>query len=211
MVLQRAERRERLRQHLAAARPTGEDDRLAAAVGDFLHVGEELFELGALAGERVEVADLLQPHHQLEDVLHGDRVAEFVEVDDAVVLGQRRTRLRWAGVSSSSRSRIDLRRHVGLHHVLRPPQDAVGRVDAAMRFGGVSGGMRSGSTNAKMLTRSSGWFSIGVPVSAQLRARLSDRTDLRRLRVLVLDPLGLVEHDHVEAARARRSRGRRRG
>ena len=30
----------------------------------------ELFQLGALAGERVEVADLLEPHHQLEDVLH---------------------------------------------------------------------------------------------------------------------------------------------
>ena len=30
----------------------------------------QLLQLGALAGERVEVADLLEPHHQLEDVLH---------------------------------------------------------------------------------------------------------------------------------------------
>ena len=44
--------------------------------------------LALVAGQRVEVADLLEPHHQLEDVLHRDRVAQLVEVDDALLLGQ---------------------------------------------------------------------------------------------------------------------------
>ena len=58
--------------------------------------------------------------------------------------------------------------------------------------------MRSGSTKAKMLTRSSMRFSIGVPVIAQLRSREIERTDLGRLRFAVLDALGFVEHHHVE-------------
>ena len=44
--------------------------------------------LALCAGARVEVADLLEPHHQLEDVLHRDGVAQGVEVDDALLLGQ---------------------------------------------------------------------------------------------------------------------------
>ena len=72
------------------------------------------------------------------------------------------------------------------------------RVNRGSRLAGVSGGMRSGSTKAKMLTRSSMRFSIGVPVMAQLRSRRDAAHHLGRLRVAVLDALGLVEHDHVE-------------
>ena len=88
MVLQRAERCQGLGQVLQRLDPLREDDRLAAALGDLVHVGQQLLQLGALAGQRVEVADLLEPHHQLEDVLHRDRVAQVVEVDDALLLGQ---------------------------------------------------------------------------------------------------------------------------
>ena len=75
------------------------------------------------------------------------------------------------------------------------------RVSSGSSRGGVSGGMRSGSTKAKMLIRSSTRFSIGVPVMAQLRSREMLRTDLGRLRLTVLDALGLVEHDDIKVKR----------
>ena len=80
--------------------------------------------LALCAGQRVEVANLLEPHHQLEDVLHRDRLAQRVEVDDALLLGQ------VVGFALGRRqlqrqSRIDLGRHVGQHVLLGAAQDAV--------------------------------------------------------------------------------------
>ena len=72
-------------------------------------------------------------------------------------------------------------------------------------------GCGPGSTKAKMLTRSSARFSIGVPVMAQLRSRLMPRTTCGGLRVAVLDALGLVEHDHVEVHALVGDERRRRG
>ena len=88
VVQQRAELAQRLGQRLQRLDPLREDDGLAAALRHLGHVGLQLLQLGALPGPRVEVADLLQAHHQLEDVLHGDGVAQRVEVDDALLLGQ---------------------------------------------------------------------------------------------------------------------------
>ena len=45
--------------------------------GDFVQVGLQPFEFRAGAGGRIEIADLLQPQHQLEDVLNGDRLAQL--------------------------------------------------------------------------------------------------------------------------------------
>ena len=168
VILQRAERRQRLGQRLQRLDPLREDDRLAAALGHLRHVGQQLLQLGALAGQRIEVADLLQPHHQLEDVLHRDRVAQLVEMDDALLLGQ---------VVGLALGRRQLQ--VGVADDLAaacrsapPPWCGAGcsrAVSAGSSLAGVSGGMRSGSTKAKMLTRSSVRFSMGVPVMAQLR------------------------------------------
>ena len=104
----------------------------------------------------------------------------------------------------------DLGRHVGGHVFLDAAQDAVAASARQQLARGVSGGMRSGSTKAKMLTRSSMRFSIGVPVIAQLRSRVQAAHHLGRLRFAVLDALRLVEHDHVEVDAARRRPRRRR-
>ena len=86
------------------AHPLAEDDGLAAAAGDFLDVGLQPLQLRAGPGGRVEVADLLQPQHQLEDVLDGRRLAHLREADDAFLLGQA-IRLALLGASSNSASR----------------------------------------------------------------------------------------------------------
>ena len=54
--------------------PLAEDDRLASAGGAFFEVGLQPLEFAALAGGRIEVADLLQPQHQLEHVLDRDEL-----------------------------------------------------------------------------------------------------------------------------------------
>jgi hypothetical protein len=51
-------------------------------------------------------------------------------------------------------------------------------VKCGSRLAGVSGGMRSGSMKTNRLTRSSGLFSMGVPVRAQLRSRRRASTTL---------------------------------
>ena len=71
-----------------------------------------------------------------------------------------------------------------------------------------------GATNSKIPTRSSTLFSIGVPVSAQLRPRGIDRTTWLVMFDSILDPLRLVEDHQVVVVRLgsqiqRRRRGRR--
>src|SRR5947209_5789343 len=61
------------------------------------------------------------------------------------------------------------------------------RVSCGSRRAGVSGGIRSGSTKAKMLIRSSIRFSMGVPLMAQLR-----------LRWICRAAWGVVDHAGVE-------------
>ena len=62
----------------------------------------------------------------------------------------------------------------------------------------MSGDRCPGATNSKMPTRSSGLFSTGVPVSAQLRRARDRPHDLAGRAVAVLDPLRFVEHDQIE-------------
>ena len=52
VILQRAERRQRLGQHFQRLDPLREDDRLAAALGHLRHVGQQLLQLGALRRSR---------------------------------------------------------------------------------------------------------------------------------------------------------------
>ena len=76
-----AERRERLD-------PLAEHDRLLPAGGHFFQIGRQPFELRAFAGGGVEVADLLQPQNQLEDMLDRGRLAHLGQPQHAFVLGQ---------------------------------------------------------------------------------------------------------------------------
>jgi hypothetical protein len=61
VILQWAEWGQRLGQRFERPDPLREDDRLAIVLGDFIHVGNDLFELDTLAGARIEVANLLEP------------------------------------------------------------------------------------------------------------------------------------------------------
>ncbi len=88
VILQRPESPQGLREPLDRRHPLAEDDRLASAAGDLLQVGFEPFQLRAGPGGGVEVADLFQPQHQLEDVLDGRSLAHLGEADDAFLFGQ---------------------------------------------------------------------------------------------------------------------------
>src|SRR5579875_330183 len=50
--------------------PLREDDGFASALGYFSHIGLQTFELGALFGQRIEIADLFEPQDQLKNVLY---------------------------------------------------------------------------------------------------------------------------------------------
>src|SRR5262245_19575179 len=125
VIQQRAVRLQRLRQHLQRLHPLREDDRLAIAVGNFFQVGKQLLQLGAGAGQRVEVTDLLEAQHQLKDVLHRDGVIQRIEADDAVALGKV-VGLALSGGQLEVAVAIDARRHVGGRLLLGAAQDAVG-------------------------------------------------------------------------------------
>ena len=74
------------------------------------------------AGGRIEIADLLQPQHQLEDVLDRDRFAHFRQADHAVFLGQP-IGLALLGDQFERLVANQLRRQVLEHLVLRAAQE----------------------------------------------------------------------------------------
>ena len=82
-----AERTQVLGQYFQRLDLLREDDGLAIALGHFGQVGLELLHLDAFAGRRVEVANLLEPHHQLEHMTDGNGFAQGIELDDAFILG----------------------------------------------------------------------------------------------------------------------------
>ena len=88
MILQRPESPQGLGEPLDRGHPLAEDDRLASAAGDLLQVGLQPLQLRTGPGGGVEVADLLQPQHQLEDVLDGRALAHLREAHDAFFFGQ---------------------------------------------------------------------------------------------------------------------------
>ena len=134
-----------------------------------------------------------------------DRVAQRVEVDDAVLLGQVVGVAAGPASARMIRSRMILRRHVRLHRLPWSGAGCSRASAAAAASAGVSGGMRPGSTKAKMLTRSSGAVLDGRAGHGPApRSRWSAAHHLGRLRVAVLDALGLVEHHHVEVHPRRR-------
>ena len=77
MIGQRTETRQLAHQMLDRANPLTEDNRLAAAAGHLVEIGLDTLEFRAGAGGRIEVANLLQPQHQLENVANRDRLSPF--------------------------------------------------------------------------------------------------------------------------------------
>ena len=89
VVLQRAERRQRLRQRLQRLDPLREDDRLAAALGHLVHVGDAAapaWRSRRCSGSKLQIC--LSRITSSKTCCTRDRVAQFVEVDDALLLGQ---------------------------------------------------------------------------------------------------------------------------
>ena len=141
--------------HFERLHPLREDDRFAACcLGDLLHVGDAAassFALSPVSGSKLQI--MLQPHDELEHVLHGDGVAEFVQVND-----RRRSRrsvvgrVLGIGVSSTSANPGSPSAACRTEHVvLRAAQDQNRTSycpDAAWR-GGQSAGMRPGSMKSE--------------------------------------------------------------
>ena len=88
MIFQRAETAELLGQPPQGDDPLAENDGLAAAAGNFVQIGLQPLQLGAGAGGRIEVADLLQPQHELENVADRGGVAQLGQPQHALFFGQ---------------------------------------------------------------------------------------------------------------------------
>ena len=104
--------------------PLAEHDRLSAAGRAFFQVGFQPLQLAARAGGRIEVADLLQPQHQLEHVADRQLVLHFPQPNHALVLRQS-IRLGLLRRELHFRIAKQLGRQVGEHLVLRAAQDVV--------------------------------------------------------------------------------------
>src|SRR5262249_1333692 len=85
MKQERAVRSQGVREESERFNPLREDQGLSPAFGNLGQVGLKLLELDALAGQGVKITDLLEPQHQLEDVLNGNHVTQVVEVNDPFI------------------------------------------------------------------------------------------------------------------------------
>ena len=126
MKLKRAQGRQRRREEPQRLDPLREHNRLAAALGYFLQVCPQSLQLRAVAGQRIEVANLFEPHDQLEDVLHSDGRPKRIEADHAVGLGQR-VSLALRRSQLQVRVTHDLGRQVGKDLFFSPAEDAFPR------------------------------------------------------------------------------------
>ena len=145
---------------------------------------------------RIEVADLLEAHDQLEDVLDRDGVAQAVEMHHAVLLGE------VVGFALGRRQLDvqvldDARRHVGGHVLLGAAQDAIARQcrqHPRRRVGWDAFLVHEGENVDEVLNlvldRRAGH---GPAAGAANRAHR-----LGRLGAAGLDALGLVQHHDVE-------------
>src|SRR5262245_53453369 len=73
-------------QGFQCANPLAEDDCLAPAIDDFFQIGGTLLELGAVSAGWIEVTNLLQPQHELKDMLDRDLTPQLIEPQDALAL-----------------------------------------------------------------------------------------------------------------------------
>ena len=71
MVLQRMEPLQSLGNPFQRLYPLTEDNRLLTAGCYFLQIRLESVQFGAGTGQRVEIANLLQPQHKLKHMLNG--------------------------------------------------------------------------------------------------------------------------------------------
>ncbi len=199
VVFQRPKPSQGLREPLDRADPLAEDDRLPPAAGDFFQVGFEPLQLGARSGGRVEVADLLQPQHELEDVLDRRGVAHLRQPHNALFLGQpiglalfrRQFQIRVAK---------HFRRQFGKHLLLGPPQDIV--ADRAAHLPRLHVGREK--TRREKLEDSDEVIravlhrrSRQSPTAAPRKAA----DDLTRRAAAVFDPLRFVQHHEIERDR----------
>ncbi len=134
VIRQRVKRPQALGQRVRRGHPLAEDDRLAAAGHDFFQIGLQPFALRAGPGGRIEIANLLQPQHQLEDVLDRGAVAHFGQPQHAFVFRQL-IALALLGLRSISASRNSLGGQLGEHLVFGAAENVrAGRLAHAPRL-----------------------------------------------------------------------------
>ena len=179
--------------------PLAEHQRLAPAGGHFLQVGLQALQLRAGPGGRIEVADLLQAEHQLEDVLDADQVLHGGQAQDALALGQL-VALALLGAQLQLGVAEQLGRQVGEHLVLGPAQHVVAdRAAHAPRPH-----VRREEARGKELEDPHQVLRAvfhGGAGQGPASASGDGAGSLVGGACAVLDPLRLVQHDQVEAER----------
>ena len=104
--------------------PLAEEDCFAAALCNFFHVGDEAVEFRTFVGQRVEICDLFQAKDQLKNVLDGNLVSHFVELNDALFLGHC-VGVLLSGAQFEIRIPVQTRRHVLHGDVFGAAQDVL--------------------------------------------------------------------------------------
>ena len=196
VVLDRPEAREPLSQPTERLGPLAEDEGLPAARLHLLELRLEPSELRALPRRGVEVADLLEPEDELEDVADRRLAAERGEPQHALLLGQP-VGLPLLGAEFDPFVAVEPRRHVVEHLVLRASQNMIGHRPGQFPRGHAVGEVAGGDEVEDAVEVVGGVLDGCAGEGPRPAAR--DGTDrLVRLARAILDPLRLVEDDEVE-------------
>jgi len=83
VILQGSIRLECLSQDLQGFHPLTEYNGFPSTIGDFFDIGEQELKFGTFTGQWIEIADLLQTHYELKNMLDADGVPQLVQVQDA--------------------------------------------------------------------------------------------------------------------------------
>ena len=176
--------------------PLAEDERLLPTGVDLLEIGLQALELRTLPGEGVEIADLLEPEHQFEDVLNCRLLAQVRKPQHPFLL-RPAIGLPLLGCQFDSLVAVEPGRHVFEHLVLGATEHMVGR-------GGPHRPRRHPLVEmARGDELKHPHEIVGAIFDRCARERPATAAGYRshrlaRLAGAVLDPLCLVEHHQVE-------------
>ena len=125
VILDRAEPTELRSEPPERLHPLAEDERLAAAGLHLLELRREPVEFRALAGGRVEIADLLEPENEFEDVLNRGLPAHVRQPEHPLLLCLA-VGLPLLGAEFDLGVAVEPRWHLGEHLVFGAAEDVVG-------------------------------------------------------------------------------------
>ncbi len=196
VVNQRIECLQPLGQPVERFGPLAEQNRLAVAGGDFLHVGRQSFKFRALSGQRIEVGDLLETQHQLKDMLNRDGVAEIIQLNDTFLFS--RPIGGFLGICEFQFGvAIDARRHVGHHQVFGATENVfVGQTGKLSQIRSCPFG-----NHIHELKQRCEFFRTvfdGRAGECPAASAVDGASHLRGTRITVLDSLSFIKHQQIE-------------